>query len=592
MANVELIPYNGKHACADIDTAIDKVESLETDIAGKQDALTTAQLAAVNSGVTQEDVAAIAGKQDALTTAQLAAANSGIDSTKVAKIEINTDAVAELIDSGSKNLIEMTQTAETLTRYGVTCTYDKAAGTMTLTGTHAGSDSAAIFEFYAGNAGDTRVLPAGTYHLSGCPSGGSTAKYRAVLAPMNAVDTGSGKDFTLSSPSYAAYRILISGDCDFKGGMVFKPMVCTKTAWDASHEFEPFRPSYDELSESAALGKSASVAVDLAVKGTKTNLLASNIADICSSDANNLPNNAVYGIKVDYNAIANLPAYVYVLSGTSAQNAGTIVTFGKEKGRGYGDMQIFIGYGSQTYIRTYAGAWQVWRKLSTAKYKRLLGIGDSICEGWRNDNMGFVGMLGVPYTNKGITGATLGYKEGKSQIYTEMDNLSGVYDAIIADGGINDYSFNVPLGNAPTRPAVSAADAEALDKTTVTGGLEYLFYRMITEVPKAQRYFLITHKTKTYPWTANTAGYTQQQLHDRIVEVCKLYNVKVIDVYEESLINSAYSVYVSPTAFSSDNSVTTQYHVDKDQIHPLWLGYFEGYLPIIEQAMQTATVKV
>ena len=111
-------------------------------------------------------------------------------------------------------------------------------------------------------------------------------------------------------------------------------------------------------------------------------------------------------------------------------------------------------------------------------------------------------------------------------------------------------------------------------------------------MPKAQRYFLITHKTNNYPYTANGAGYTQQQLHDRIVEVCKLYNVHIIDVYEQSIINSAFSQYVSPTAYASDTSVTTQYYVDSDGIHPLALGYQEGYYPIIRQALQSATTKI
>ena len=577
MADIELIPYVGTHPCEDIDTTISEVVAAR----GEAESL--------NARLTADETALGAKATAANLTAE-ETARAAADTKQVA-------AIAEIINGGGKNLIEMTETQTSITRYGVTATYDKTAGTITLTGEHVSADSTAIFEFYTGNASDTRVLPVGTYHLSGTPSGGSTGTYRAQLSPMNTVDTGDGKDFTLSSASYAAYRILVSGNCDFTGAnaKVFRPMVCTKADWDISQDFVPFRPAYAETAATASTANTnanaANTALTVAVKGTALNLLSTNIAEICNSDANNLPNNAIFGIKVNYGAIANLPGYVYTLTGADAQNAGSIITFGKESLRGYGDTQIFVGKGSQTYIRVYAGAWQVWRKLTTARYKRLLGIGDSICEGWRNENMGFAGMLGVPYTNKGATGATLGYKEGKTQIYSEMDDLEGVYDAIIADGGINDYSFNVPLGDMPTSPVVSAADATALDKTTVSGGLAYLFYRMITEVPNAQRYFLITHKTKNYPYTANTAGYTQQQLHDRIVAICKMYNVKVIDVYEESLINSAYDVYVSPTAYSSDHSVTTQYHVDNDQIHPLWKGYFEGYLPIIEQALQTATVK-
>lgn len=569
MADIEL--YQGTHKGKDIDDCISEVVTAR----GSSDSL-DARLTKDETDINDKATAASLSSE---TSARISADNEQVD------------AISEIINSSSKNLLEMTHASGSITRYGVTCKWDPVEGTMTLTGSHVSTDSGSVFEIYSGNATDQRVLPAGTYHLSGVPSGGSTNTWRAQLSPMNAIDTGSGATFTLTESSYAAYRILVSGNVNFgTEGMVFKPMVCTKASWDISKKFVPFRPSYDELIETANLGKDASTAVSVAVKGTKVNLLASNIVEICNKDANNLPNNSIFGIKVDYNAIANLPDYVYTLTGTDAQNAGSIITFGKETGRGYGDTQLFVGKGSETYIRVYAGAWQLWRKLSTAKYRRLLGLGDSICEGWRNDNMGFVGMLGVPYTNKGITGATLGYKEGKSQIYTEMDDLEGTYDAIIADGGINDYSFNVPLGDAPTAPIVSAADASSLDKTTVSGGLQYLFYRMITETPSAKRYFLITHKTKNYPTTANTEGYTQQQLHDRIVEICKMYNVEVIDVYEKSFINSIYDVYVSPTAFSTDHSITKSYYVDKDQIHPLWKGYFEAYLPIIEQALQTASI--
>ena len=594
MSDINLVPYVGKYPGSRIDAAIGKIPSIENDLLNKQDQLSKSQLDAVNSGITASKVEELSAKQDPLSEQQMTSVNSGISSEDVNTISTTKSTLANVIDSGSKNLLEMTQTLETITRYGITATYNKEDGTITLNGEHKSSDPVSIFELYSGNAADTRIIPAGNYHLSGCISGGSTNTWRCVLSPMNVVDTGNGKDFTLSEPSYAAWRILISGNCTFDN-QVFKPMVCTQDSWKTSQQFEPFRPSYAETSRNALDAKStAEQAIqnsELSVHGTKLNILASNLHEICEGDANNLPNNCIFGIKVNYGAISNLPSYVYTLSGTDAQNAGSIITFGKESGRGYGDTQIFVGYGSQTHIRIYTGAWQVWRRLTTANYRNILGIGDSICEGWRNNNMGFAGMLGVPFTNKGITGATLGFKDGKSQIYTEMDNLSGIYDAVIADGGINDYSFNVPLGDMPTQPVITSEDATALDKTTVSGGLQYLLYRMITELPKAQRYFLITHKTKNYPYTANSAGYTQQQLHDRIVDICKMYNTKVIDIYEESIINSAYSVYVSPTAFSTDHSITDKYYVDKDQIHPLWLGYYEGYLPIIQQVMQTATIK-
>lgn len=330
--------------------------------------------------------------------------------------------------------------------------------------------------------------------------------------------------------------------------------------------------------------------VDLAFFGSEQNITSTTVQSICSGDANNLPNNRIMGINIAYNGITNLPTDYP--DGIKSKYGGCVITFGKQSSRGYGDTQIFVGYGSQTYIRVYTGSWQNWRCLSTQKFNNIVGVGDSICEGWRNYNKGFVGWLNVPYTNLGVTGATLGFAAGHTQIYTEIENITYTKDVIISDGGINDYYFDVPLGDQPTRPVTNDTEASSIDKSTVSGGLSYLCYLMIKKMPKAQRYFLITHKTNNYPYTANGAGYTQQQLHDRIVEVCKLYNVHIIDVYEQSIINSAFSQYVSPTAYASDTSVTTQYYVDSDGIHPLALGYQEGYYPIIRQALQSATTKI
>ncbi|MBO7450687.1 MAG: hypothetical protein J6U54_09985 [Clostridiales bacterium] len=161
------------------------------------------------------------------------------------------DALVELVDSGPKNVLEMTQTQTSITRSNgnssMTAVYDKTAGTITLTGTHYSADSAFAFEFYSGNAVDTRQIPAGTYHLSGCYPGGSTSTWRAVLTNISgAVDIGNGAYFTITEQTYCAYRILVSGNCTLDGA-VFYPMVCPKSLWGVSKAFKPYRPSYQDL---------------------------------------------------------------------------------------------------------------------------------------------------------------------------------------------------------------------------------------------------------------------------------------------------------------------------------------------------------
>ena len=156
--------------------------------------------------------------------------------------------LADLIDGGAKNLLPMTHAAGSTTKNGVTCTWDPDAGTMTLTGSHAAGADSCIFEFYAGSAADQKVIPAGTYHLSGVPTGGSTSTFRAALTDISgAVDTGNGAVFTISSPHYVAYRILISNACDFTGGVVFYPMVTPQAAYDISDKFMPHCPTLSEL---------------------------------------------------------------------------------------------------------------------------------------------------------------------------------------------------------------------------------------------------------------------------------------------------------------------------------------------------------
>lgn len=249
-----------------------------------------------------------------------------------------------------------------------------------------------------------------------------------------------------------------------------------------------------------------------------------------------------------------------------------------------------------------------------AKPMNILAVGDSICWGGRNNHKGFVGDIGLPYQNIGVVGATLSNKvtsvtnipnklvefyNSHSQA-VNANNDGWAPDVIIANGGVNDYFYSAPLGNVPTAPAITDAEANALDRSTVMGGLQYLLYKMISCYPSAQRFFLISHKTygakssaDSTPvyWvsTACAAGYTQQDLHDAIVACCNVYSVKVIDVYNDSMIDSIFSQYRSATPYSSDHSITNTEYVDSDGVHPLAKGYIEGYKPLILAALRGNT---
>jgi len=254
---------------------------------------------------------------------------------------------------------------------------------------------------------------------------------------------------------------------------------------------------------------------------------------------------------------------------------------------------------------------------------RILAIGDSICRGKRNSDRGYIGNLGFPYINMGVGSATLSsvfstYTDSIHQ-FSDADNIPNqlisyhgktnaeiqtafgvdkfVPDVIVAEGGINDYFRDAALGTISAAPVSNDTAAAALDRDTVIGALEFMFYQMIKLYRSAQRYFVITHRTyfatastPTYcPNTANMPnGYTQQQMHDAIVDVCNLYGVVVIDVYRDGIMDTIHPQYRATNDWSS--ALATDY-CDKDGVHPLTYGYAQVYDPLVLQAIRNATRK-
>lgn len=235
--------------------------------------------------------------------------------------------------------------------------------------------------------------------------------------------------------------------------------------------------------------------------------------------------------------------------------------------------------------------------------RTVLSIGDSICYGSRNNHKGFLGDLCIMREDASMYGAYLSnYKLGDANnlcIYQQLIDFAGdpynsdySPDVIVADGGINDYISNIALGTTPTRPAQNDTDATALNKATLIGGLEHLFYQMIKLYPEAQRFFVLPHRMNNLPWTANTAGYTQTQMAEAIAATCRIYGVELIDVFNHGAVNTAFQQYVSPTPYTEDETVTDKYYVDHDGIHPLALGYKEDYMPLVREALRKGTHKI
>lgn len=135
---------------------------------------------------------------------------------------------------------------------------------------------------------------------------------------------------------------------------------------------------------------------------------------------------------------------------------------------------------------------------------------------------------------------------------------------------------------------VTFSSAITLQASFFVGKLYDGTYKIVTPVIKK-----CTPATTVRDWTTvpNRALLTQTDIYDAIREIAKLYGVKIIDVFNESMMNTAFSQYVSPTHWDSDHSVTDREYCDDDGIHPLNKGYENAYLPIIRQALQIGTEK-
>ena len=182
---------------------------------------------------------ALATKQDTLSSAQLAAVNSGIDSTKVAQIETNKNNISSLTQyGGGINKFQVTATSATINGITFTVNADK---TITATGSIADSSKNTIFTIgtYTAVSGD--VLSEGfteaRHNAYVYARGGSTA---LTTAPYRAIDAG---DIGVQRE----YACAILGSTVGQVNITFKPMICNSDIYAKSSVYQPYAMSNAEL---------------------------------------------------------------------------------------------------------------------------------------------------------------------------------------------------------------------------------------------------------------------------------------------------------------------------------------------------------
>lgn len=138
--------------------------------------------------------------------------------TPSSPVDVNVVSGSNVVNTSNKNLLKCSQLTQTIS--GVTFTKNND-GTYTVNGT-----ATALITFNL--ISNSFVLLAGTYTISGCPSGGSDSKYRLDInngADANQKDYGLGKTFTLTDDyTVENVRIRIASGATLNN-LIFKPQI-------------------------------------------------------------------------------------------------------------------------------------------------------------------------------------------------------------------------------------------------------------------------------------------------------------------------------------------------------------------------------
>ena len=194
--------------------------------------------------VTQTEKNAWNGKQNAISTTQMQAVNSGITSEKVTQISTNQTNILYGLNTGVKNIIDFStgEIIPSVTTHSVTWTIADNKGVVA-NGT---SDSSGSYPSIT-----KLTLPVGTYKMSG---GTSRIKFQCG----NIVDSGSGATLTVNENTTQPVSFIVYAipNTTFSNETIY-PILCTEEAWNQSHDYQPPALSNSDLTRLEAEDRAA-----------------------------------------------------------------------------------------------------------------------------------------------------------------------------------------------------------------------------------------------------------------------------------------------------------------------------------------------
>lgn len=157
-------------------------------------------------------------------------------------------ALVELVDGGAKNIADMSKSVFTTTQKdGVTVTL---SGDSIVSSGNSSTNTNNFFNVYFKSTTDA-LIPSGTWVAALIGTGIDNFRievYDNTKSDMVKGEFGQALEFTIDNGVTGSYvRITNKPSTDCTGS--YKLLICTKAAWDISHAYQPYRPSYQELYE-------------------------------------------------------------------------------------------------------------------------------------------------------------------------------------------------------------------------------------------------------------------------------------------------------------------------------------------------------
>lgn len=162
---------------------------------------------------------------------------------------ISASALADIIDnSGQKNQYHYDGFVNGTPSSPITWTMN-SDDSITVNGVD-NSRNAYIYFTIGGSAANIDYFCDDNHYLSGCPEGGSGSTYRMYCAKGNYTRNDEGNGVLLDSTTETGVLVVIMIYRGYScNNLTFRPMICTKDAWNISRRPVPWAPSNRELYE-------------------------------------------------------------------------------------------------------------------------------------------------------------------------------------------------------------------------------------------------------------------------------------------------------------------------------------------------------